>query len=283
MSKIGLVLEGGGMRGAYTAGALSWFLKNNIYFDYSVGISSGAVHLCSYLLKNESFLFDISTKYMVDKRNVGIASILRERRYVGYHYMFQELLRKQLNYDITPLHTMKQTAHFGAYNCENGKVLFFNQKDLDSNLELLKATCTLPIAGKIVHYKDYELLDGGISCMVPIEQSIRFGNDKHFVISTKEPNYIRKEASSLMKYLMHLNYLKYPNVYQDYAIRHIHYHEQVAQVEALEKEGLAFFLRPSVHIPVKRFSGDYTQLEKLYELGYQDMERQKEKILQFLQ
>ena len=89
MENIGLVLEGGGMRGAYTAGALVWLIENNIMFNYGVGISSGAMHICSYYKKDIKLLEEISCKYMADKRNVGIIPLLKERRYVGYDYMFE--------------------------------------------------------------------------------------------------------------------------------------------------------------------------------------------------
>ena len=49
IEKTGLVLEGGGMRGAYTAGALSWLIDQGIEFDASYGISTGAVHLTNFL------------------------------------------------------------------------------------------------------------------------------------------------------------------------------------------------------------------------------------------
>lgn len=282
MEKIGLVLEGGGMRGAYTAGALSWLIDNNIEFDYGVAISSGAVHLCSYLLKNKDFLYDISTKYMVDKSNVGIKPFFKEGRYVGYDYMFNDLLLKQVKYDVKPVIDSDTKSEFGVYDCDQGKVLFLDKSYLDEKLNFLKATCTLPIAGKIVKYRGYNLLDGGIRCMIPIERSIEVKNDKHFVISTKVKDYVRKEAGGFMKWFMKMNYLKYPAISADYNKRHIRYHEQVSVVESLEKEGKAFFLRPSKNISVNRFNGEKEELIELYELGRSDMEANKEAFLKFI-
>lgn len=282
MNKIGLVLEGGGMRGAYTAGALSWLIDNNIEFDYGVAISAGAVHLCSYLLKNKDFLFDISTKYMVDKSNVGLNSFLREGRYVGYDYMFNDLLYNQIKYDITPIIEGNTKSELGVYNCKNGEVMFWGKDEFDKELNFLKATCTLPIAGRIVNYKGFKLLDGGIRCMIPIERSIEVNNDKHFVISTKPKGYVRKEASLFMKIFMFLNYINFPNIYKDYFKRHLRYHQQVDLVENLVKDDKAFFLRPSKKIDVNRFSGEKDQLIELYELGRQDMENNKEEFLKFI-
>ncbi len=283
MKKIGLVLEGGGMRGAYTAGALAWLVDNNIEFEYGVAISAGAVHLCSYLLKNKKFLHDISVKYMTDKKNIGMRPFLREGRLVGYEYMFNDLLYKQLKYDVSPIIESDTKAEFGVYDCEKGEVIFGNREYLDKELNFLKATCTLPIAGKIVDYFDKKILDGGIRCMIPIERSIEVGNVKHVVISTKPEGYVRKKAGFLMRTLMRLNFLKYPQVYKDYFVRHQSYHKQVDIVENLVKDNKAFFLRPTEIIPVARFSGDEENLVKLYELGYRNMEERKEEFLKFIE
>ena len=282
MSKIAIVLEGGGMRGAYTAGALSWFIDNNIEFDYGVGISSGVIHLCSYLMKNKDYLHDISVEYMTDSKSVGINALLTEGRYVAYNHIFNDILIDKVNYDTTSLKNSDIDFEMGVYDCKAGEALYFGKEALDDKLLFLKATCSLPIAGQVVKYDGHEYLDGGIRYMIPIERSIEVGCDKHFIISTKHKGYVRKEASNFMKNFMSINFLKYPSVAKDYNIRHLRFNEQVAISEKLEEEGKAYFLRPSYEIPVKRFSGNRVNLQKMYELGRADMEADKENILKFL-
>ena len=99
--KTSLVLEGGGMRGAYTAGALSWLIDNNIEFDNAYGISTGAVHLCNFLLKDKKNLFDFSTKYITDKNAIGVRSIIRSGHLVDYDYLFNDLMIDKIGFDIT--------------------------------------------------------------------------------------------------------------------------------------------------------------------------------------
>lgn len=283
MSKIGLVLEGGGMRGAYTAGALAWLIDHDIEFDYGVGISAGAVNLCSYLLKNKDYLYDIMVKYMSDKKNVGYVPMLKERRYVGYDYMFDDLLMYQVKYDVQPIKEKNLPMEFGLYDLNQEETIFFNAQDLDDNLRMLKASCSLPIAGRIVDYNGYRFLDGGISVMIPIQRAVDQGCDKTIVIITKPAGYVRKAASSFMQKLMKFNYPKYKKMVTDYTHRHESYNKQMELIEEKVNEGNCLLIRPSQDIPVKRFSGDPENLKKLYELGYQDMENQKEIILQFMQ
>lgn len=282
MDKIGLVLEGGGMRGAYTAGALSWLIDNHVEFDYGVGISAGAINLCSYLLKDKQFLHDITVKYMSDKKNVGLIPLLKEHRYVGYDYMFDDLLIHQVKYDTSLITEKKMNMEFGIYDLNQSKTIFFNADDLDPELRMLKASCTLPIAGNIVDYKGHRFLDGGISIMIPINRSIEQGCNKNLVIITKPEGYVRKAASTFMQKLMAFNYPKYPKMVHDYTHRHEAYNKQMELIEKQVEENKCILVRPSVTIPVKRFSGDPENLKALYELGYQDMETRKEEILKFI-
>lgn len=282
MSKIGLVLEGGGMRGAYTTGALVWLLDNNITFNYGVGISSGAVSLCNFYLKDKELLYDISVKHTADKRNVGIIPILKERRYVGYDFMFDELLLKQIKMNTQQLTKDKVNMEIGIYDLDKGETLFFGPEYLDSELRMLKASCALPIASRVVEYNGHRYLDGGISVMIPYQRSIDKGNDKHFVIVTKPDGYIRKKAGSFMQKFMKFNYPKYPKMCEQYNNRHIAYNEQMSKVLQGVKDNNTFLVRPSKNISVKRFKGDPKSLNELFELGYSDMEAQKEKILKFI-
>lgn len=282
MNKIGLVLEGGGMRGAYTAGALAWLIDNNIDFDYGVGISSGAVHICSYFLKNSEYLYDIGVTYPADKRNVGIIPLIKEGRYVGYGFMFDYLLKEKVKYNIKALKQKNINVEVGLYDLELGKTFFEKVDNLDDDLKMLKATCTLPIAGKTVEYNGRKLLDAGIEVMIPYERSVLNNNSKHFVIVTKPEGYVRKQAGSFMKWLMKVNYPKYPIMQKQYANRHLAYNDQMSKIEDGVNKGNTYLVRPSINIPVKRFSGDIKSLDKLYKLGYSDMEKQKENILKFI-
>ncbi|MFV0479372.1 MAG: patatin family protein [Anaerorhabdus sp.] len=282
MNKIGLVLEGGGMRGAYTAGALAWLIDNKVDLDYHVGISAGAVHVYSYLLKNKDFLHDISVKYMSDKRNVGLVPLLKEKRYVGYDYMFDDLLLKQLNFDISSLKKQDTSVEIGIYDLSKCETLFFSIEEMDNHMRMIKAACTLPVAGRIVDYSDHRFLDGGISVMIPIERSIEMKNNRHLIIITKPEGYVRKAAGKFMQSLMKFNYPKYPKLVKHYTSRHESYNRQMDLIQSLVQKEEALLVRPSQTIPVKRFSGDPENLEKLYQLGYSDMENRKEEILNFI-
>ncbi len=278
MKKISLVLEGGGMRGAYTAGCLAWLIDNGIEFDAAYGISTGAVHLCSYLCKNIDYLYDLSTNHIADKELIGIRPLIREHCYVGYDYLFEHILPVIKHYDIDKARRSACDASIGIYDMEKG-TFFLKVKDIDKDMLLLKAACTLPVIGKVVNYEGRDYLDGGITKMIPIEEAIRDGADEFLIITTKPKGYVRKEATALVKSIMRTMYKKYPNVEKDYAVRHINYQKQIDIINGLVAENKAVYMYPSKVIPVKRLTGDKPNLRLLYQLGYDDMAQRSEELI----
>ena len=266
------------MRGAYTAGALSWLIDNNIKFDNAYGISTGAIHLCSFLLKNKKFLQDISTKYINHKKSIGIRALLKCKRIVDYDYLFDELLIKRVGFNFDELKKIKCNAYVGLYELEKGRCEYTKVQDLDK--KLLQATTTLPLIGEVMEINNNRhVLDGGITEMIPINQAILDGCEKHLIITTKPAGYVRKPSKKIVVELMRKVYKDYPSVALDYAVRDRNYILQVDKISALSKEGSAVYIFPSQKSKVSRIKGKTKDLIKLYYLGYSDMENQKDKII----
>lgn len=281
MEKTGLVLEGGGMRGAYTAGVLTWLIDHQIELDYGVGISAGAMNLCSYAMKNKQYLYDVSVTYMPDKRNVGLTPLLKEHHYVGYDFMFDRLLKDVVHYQLDALRKSPMEIEIGLFNLNADRMEWLGKQDLDDDLRLLKGACTLPIAGVAVPYQNGLYMDGGVTTMVPIKRSIANGCGRHLVITTKDDSYVRKPSSKLLlrtTKAVHKNQA----LVDALKIRSNVYYEEMGLVSELQKQGKALLIRPSKNLGVKRFSGDAEALQKLYELGQEDCETRKEELLQFL-
>lgn len=285
MEKYGLVLEGGGVRGAYTAGALAWLQDHDLYFDYNVGISSGAVYLCCYLMHDKKTAYNMSVHYAAEPQTVGLKALFKEGYYVAYRHIFVDCLENKEHMTIKPIIDQKMPVEVGAYHLEKGQTEFFGWQDFDPNdhdLVLLNGTCALPVVSKVIEYKGMHLLDGGITKMIPIERAQEMGCTKFFVITTKAKEFVRKPGSKMVLFLSKILYHKYPQVAKDYKVRHINYYKQKQIIADLEEQGKAYNVFPSQNIPVNRFKGDEKNTEILYHLGYDDMEAQKDAILSFL-
>lgn len=265
------------MRGAYTAGALSWLVDNGIEADNAYGISTGAVHLCNYLMKNMQNLFDFSTDYIADKKFVGIRPILSCGRIVNYDLLFDEFLKKEIGFDISPLKDIKTDGYIGVYDLADAKTNYISIHDIDYTE--LKAACTLPVLGKTVHKDGHDILDGGITKMIPIEKAVEDGCNACIVITTKPGDYVRKPAKEPIIQIMKMCYPSCKQISEDYRVRHINYNDQISLIKKLEEEKKAVYIFPSKSSNVSRLGGSKEELRELYELGRSDMEARREEIL----
>ena len=277
--KTSLVLEGGGMRGAYTAGALSWLIDQDIEFDCTYGISTGAVHMTNYLMKSKDFLYELAVKKITDPRIVGIRPLLRCGRIVDYDYLFDVILTKEEHFDISPLKTCRD-GKIGLYHLSQGKTIYHKVNDI--SMKLLEASTSLPILGVIVKEDGEEYLDGGITDMIPIQRAVDDGCTRHLVITTKPGDYERKPAKDFIVWLMKKTYPQCDNISKDYKIRHINYKKQIELIKDLENKKEAVYVYPSEHSKVTRLGGSFEELDKLFWLGYNDMENKKEEIFSLL-
>ena len=277
--KTGLVMEGGGVRGAFTAGACKWLVDNGIRFDYSVGISSGAMYQTCYEAGNTDIMEKIACKYACADDAVGLKALLHEGYYVAYKKLFREDLVGKEHFSVKELRESNRNMEIGCYDLEKGETIYFNAQDLDDEMELLRATCSLPIAAPIVDFKGHRLLDGGITKMIPIERAVEQNCTKTLIITTKPKDYVRKPAAFLVKILMRIVYPNYPCVLRDYKVRHLNYYKQIDLINRLVDEGNAVLIYPSKTVKVNRWKGDPEKCRELFKLGYQDMEDRREEIM----
>ncbi|MDD2591430.1 MAG: patatin family protein [Erysipelotrichaceae bacterium] len=280
--KKGLVIEGGGLRGAYTAGALTWLIDHDIMFDYGVGISIGALYLGAFMTKNKALLKEYSINLAGSKDNVGIKPLLKEGSLVGYDNVFKQVVNNPYHIDIEALNNCEVLSQIGVYDLSVCETIWIDNDQIDKDSLFIKAACTLPMFGHKVNIDGKDYLDGGITTMIPIEQSIKNGNQKHFVITTKPANYVRKPYSKFVLWLFKVVYHRYPKLAKDIAKRDKAYYDERNKIKELENAGSALHIYPSKDSGVTRFGGNKEQLSELFELGYNDMETNKEKIMKFI-
>lgn len=279
MKKVGLVCEGGGTKGAYTAGVLSCFIDQNIEFPYCVGISSGTVNLMGYISKDKHLLKVASTEITTDKKVIGLSPMLKEGQIYGLERIFN-LLNEYcpFNYEVAMKNPVE--CETGLYNIKTGEIEYFPKDYL--NKELPKASCALLLLSKPISIFNGLYMDAGLTTMIPIERSIAVGNNKHIFISTKEEGFKRKPAPKWQTLLASIFYSKYKHIKEDLAKRHLRYESQWQLVKELAEDKKALILRPSKNMNIKRSTQDKEKLIEWFELGYQDTLKRIEEIKQFL-
>lgn len=279
MKKVGLVCEGGGTKGAYTAGVLSCFIDQKIEFPYCVGISSGTVNLMGYISKDKHLLKTTALEITTDKKIIGFHPLLKEHQIYGLNRLFKLIEEKcPFNYEAAMNNPIE--CETGLYNIKTGKIEYFPKKYL--NTELPKASCALLMLSRPISIFDGLYMDAGLITMIPIERSIEVGNEKHIFISTKEDSFVRKPAPKWQQILASLFYPKQKYIRSDLEKRHLKYEKQWGIVKSLEKEEKALILRPSRNMHIGRSTQDKEKLLEWFELGYQDTLDRIEEIRKFI-
>ena len=194
MYQAGLILEGGGMRGAYTAGILDFFLDKGIEFSHVYGVSAGACMMCSYLSKQRERGYRIYVDYLDSKHYCSIDSLLTSGDLFNVK-MCYDLIPNYLNpFDYETFEQYKGKAYAVVTNIKTGRPEYIRVKDGRKDMEAVRASSSLPLVSRNVKIGDNLYLDGGISDAIPLRKSILDGNRKNVVVMTKDTNFVRKPA-----------------------------------------------------------------------------------------
>ena len=281
MYQAGLVLEGGGMRGMYTCGVLEFFLEKELIFSDCYGVSAGACHLCSYLSGQKGRALHVGIDYLQCRDYCSLSSLLRTGDLFNKDFCY-DLIPNYLNpYDYEAFERYPGRAYAVATNIETGEAEYLRLKHMQTDIEAVRASSSLPLVSKNVRIGNKLYLDGGISDAIPLQKSILDGNQKNIVVLTKEVGYRRKPSSLLP--LIRAAYLRYPKVYELMKNRHIAYNRTLDMVEKKEKAGEVIVLRPKENDGIGRIEKDKEKLMALYRQGYEDAKARYEEILAYLE
>jgi predicted patatin/cPLA2 family phospholipase len=280
MENIGLVLEGGGMRGLYTSGVLDFFIDQNIYFPYVIGVSAGACNAISYLSRQRGRSKKINIDYVRDKRYMSFGRLIKEKELFGKDFLFNDIPNVLCPFDYETFYKAKETFVVCTTDCETGKPMYFYKDNSPEFLDSIKASMSLPFISKIVKVKDYYLLDGGISDSIPIKKSISDGNEYNVLILTRHKEY-RKKPFRNKKFAQYF-YPQYPNLVETLCNRHAMYNETLDYIEQLESSDKIFVIRPSEPLPVKRIERNPKKLLDVYNKGYHDAQKLFPHLIQWI-
>ncbi len=283
MYQAGLVLEGGGMKGIYTAGVLEFFLDKGIEFSRIYGVSAGACHMCSYLSKQRGRALDISIDYLDTKKYCSVESLLTTGDLFNVEMCYHLIPDYLYPYDYEEFNKYQGRAYSVVTNIATGRPEYMRIRDMKADIDKIRASASLPLVARNVKIDGKYYLDGGISDAIPLQKSVMDGNRKNIVVMTKEEDYIRKPTAQAQLALIKARYLKYPKVYELMAQRHIQYNETVEYIYRLQESGQAFVIRPKQSSAVGRIEKDKEKLLALYKEGYTEAESRYEEMLAYLE
>jgi len=268
---IGLVLEGGGFRGMYTAGVLDSFLQHKLYFSYVIGVSAGADYGVSYVSRQFGRNLAVN-EYVSDPNYCSWFHLLSKGEYFNEDFIYRYLPERLVPFDYDAFESSGVIMKVGVTDCNTGKPVF---KTLDATDQgrfatLLSATSSLPLIAKPKKIDDAWYMDGGIADSIPVQQAFDDGNKRLVVVMTRDVAYRKEQVKFLAFWKRH--YRQYPLLAEAIIDRAAQYNRTLDTIAELEKEGRVFVIRPTETLPVSRMENKPRRLEKVYHIGLEHMQ-----------
>ncbi|MBQ1638124.1 MAG: patatin family protein [Ruminococcus sp.] len=277
----GLVLEGGAMRGLFTAGVIDVLMENGIEFPAFVGVSAGAAFGCNYKSRQIGRALRYNKRFCRDPRYCSFRSLFKTGDVFGAQFCYHEVPNTLDPFDGKAFNENPMAFYLVASDVETGKP-FYKRLDRadDTAYEWIRASASMPIVSRVVELDGKKFLDGGVTDSIPLAFMER-QYDRNVVVLTRPRDYQKQPASKLWLYRLTLR--KYPNMLRAVRERHLMYNEQRAHVFAQEKAGKAFVICPDKPLEVGRMEHDPEQLQKAYDTGRQTALRQLGALKRFME
>ena len=278
--KKGLVLEGGAMRGLFSAGVIDILMENNLLPDGVIGVSAGAAFGCNIKSKQPGRVIRYNKKLAHDWRYASFRSLLTTGDYFGGEYAYHYMPRHLDYFDVETFNNNPMEFWAVCTNVGTGKAVYKRLMEVDNNcLEYIRASASMPIAARIVTVEGKKLLDGGIADSIPLRFFQEQGYDRNLVVLTQPANYV-KDPNKLMP-LMRLWLRRHPRIIRALEQRHIMYNNQLEYVRQEEKKSNTLVLRPETALTIGHLSHNPDDMQATYEHGRKVATKHLEEIKAF--
>ena len=280
--KQGLIMEGGAMRGMFTAGVIDVMMAHGIELDGAIGVSAGAAFGCNYKSKQIGRVIRYNTRFCRDKRYGNFGVLLKTGTYYSKEFCYEEVPMVHDVFDFDTYENNPMEFYVVATDVETGKAVYHKLKDRhDHGFEWIRASASMPLVSQIVEIDGGKYLDGALADSVPVQFFESIGYDRNIVILTRPMGFVKKRDKLFP--LMKLYYRKYPKLVEAMASRHEEYNATLDYICAQEQAGKTLVIRPPEKLPIGRTENDPEKLRRVYEIGRQTAESRIDEMRAFLE
>ena len=279
--KTGLILEGGAMRGLFTAGVLDVLMENKITFDGVIGVSAGAAFGCNFKSGQIGRAVRYNVRFCRDKRYCGLGSLLKTGDIFNTDFCYGEVPLKLDPFDFDAFEKDPTDFYVVCTDVETGQALCHRYTGRDDHgFDWIRASASMPLVSRMVEIEGRKLLDGGIADSIPAACFESLGYTRNVVILTQPEGYRKKKNQALP--LIRRKYRAYPRLVEAMERRHLVYNAELDYVARAKAEGRMFVIQPEEALPVRRIEKNPDRLRAAYEEGRKTAERQREALSAFL-
>lgn len=279
--KRGLVLEGGGMRGLFTAGVMDEMMENGIPFEGVVGVSAGATFGCNFKSKQPGRVLRYNVRFKDDSRYMGFRTFLKTGDWVGSDFAYHVLPFDLDPVDFDTYNNNPMEYHVVCTDVDTGEAVYRQLPFMDDHeIDWIRASASLPIISKPVELENRRLLDGGMADSIPLEYFQKLGYDRNIVVLTQPKGFKKKLQSGmpLIKFLLR----KTPKIAEALANRHLMYNRQLDYIDEQERLGNTLLIYPENELPIGRIEQDEAKMRHVYQMGRDAAKARMEEIKLFL-
>ena len=280
MEKRGLVLEGGAMRGLWTAGVIDVMMEHDIWPDALIGVSAGAAFGCNYKSRQPGRAVRYNMRFARDSRYSGVKSWLTTGNYFNAEFGYRRMPQELDVFDNDAFNTNPMDFYVVCTDVLTGEPVYqlLSEATLDA-YDWIRASASMPLASKVVQVQGRLLLDGGVADSIPLQYFESIGYHRNVVVLTQPAGY-QKHRLKLMP-LMRLSLRRYPKMIEAMERRHVMYNRQLEYVAQAEREGRCLVIRPECNIPIGHISHDAGRMHFVYQMGRMVGEKYLEQIKDF--
>ncbi len=272
-------MEGGAMRGMFTAGVTDVMMENGITVDGAIGVSAGAAFGCNYKSNQPGRVIRYNSTYCRDPRYAGLRSLIKTGNLFGAEFCYVEIPQKLDLFDEQAFINNPMEFYVVCTDIEKGKAIYHKCGESENELEWFRASASLPLASKPVETDGKKLLDGGIADSIPLKYFESIGYNKNIVLLTQPKGFV-KQKNKLVP-IIRKALKEYPKVAELLSNRHNDYNETIAYIEEREKSGDVLVIRPPVALNIKPVCRDPEELRRVYNIGRKTAEEMLEQIKAF--
>ena len=279
--KKGLVLEGGAMRGLFTAGILDVLMEEGILFDGVVGVSAGAAFGINYVSRQKGRPIRYNKRFAKDWRYCGLRSWLKTGDLFGAKFAYHDIPNLFDPFDNETFESSTINFHLVCTDVETGEAVYkLLKKGGDVCYDWVRASASMPMVSRPVPLEGKKLLDGGVADSIPLEYFEQQGYERNVVILTQPIGYVKKH-NPLMP-LLRISLHQYPKMVKALDQRHIMYNAQLDYVRKREEEGRVLVIRPKEKLKIGHISHDPEEMQAVYDCGVEAAHEHLEAIKRFL-
>lgn len=280
--KTGLVLEGGGLRGLFTAGVLDAFLEEGVSFDGMIGVSAGALFGCNLKSGQHGRALRYNLALRKDPRYMGWRTFMKTGEIVGADFSYHVVPFEIDPFDHEAFSRNPMDFWLVATDIESGEPVYHQMKEFTHHeLEWMRASASMPAVSHPVELDGRIMLDGGMVDAIPLKAFQQMGYGKNVVVLTQPRDYYKTRSRALLWIIRKMT-RKHPMVADIMARRHEMYNEELRYIADEAKKGNTLLIYPSQPLRIGRTELNERKMRRTHLMGYDVAQQMMPQIKEFL-